>query len=176
MTSREVWLLSIGVEVFSSICGIIKNGVSRRVLSPKTEDSGLIFAIDDTEVRKNNLNPAFISWWALIIGCRLQHLYCAFRYFTLAHEIAHNLVQPHNSEHEFYFSALCEKHIMKLGSLLSGWNLVLAYAVGSKYISHEISFCRRSTHSKNGRVLLFTHSQFTEYVPSMTRCSSLTWN
>lgn len=57
----------------------------------------------DTEVRKNNLNPAFISW-----------------YFTLAHEIAHNLVQPHNSEHEFYFSALCEKHIMKLGSLLSG--------------------------------------------------------
>ncbi|KAI0037007.1 hypothetical protein K488DRAFT_75577 [Vararia minispora EC-137] len=30
-------------------------------------------------------------------------------YFSLAHEIAHNLVQPHNSEHEFYFSYICER-------------------------------------------------------------------
>ena len=41
------------------------------------------------------------------------------RYFTLAHEIAHNLVQPHNSEHEFYFSAICEKHIIDFGKLLA---------------------------------------------------------
>lgn len=57
----------------------------------------------DTDVAAGLLNTAYISW-----------------YFTLAHEIAHNLVQPHNSEHEFYFSAICEKHIMNLGSLLSG--------------------------------------------------------
>ena len=31
-----------------------------------------------------------------------------YRYFTLAHEIAHNIVGPHNSEHEFYFSAISE--------------------------------------------------------------------
>lgn len=37
----------------------------------------------------------------------------------MAHEIAHNLVQPHNSEHEFYFSAICEKYIKQLGYLLS---------------------------------------------------------
>jgi hypothetical protein len=42
----------------------------------------------------------------------------AHRYFTLAHEIAHNLVQPHNSEHEFYFSALCEEYIYGLCKLL----------------------------------------------------------
>ncbi|KAF8070283.1 hypothetical protein FPV67DRAFT_1486835 [Lyophyllum atratum] len=57
----------------------------------------------DLDVAAGILNPAYISW-----------------YFTLAHEIAHNLVQPHNSEHEFYFSAICEKHIMNLGGLLSG--------------------------------------------------------
>lgn len=56
----------------------------------------------DEDVRKGTVSPAYISW-----------------YFTLAHEIAHNLVQPHNSEHEFYFSAICEKHILELGKLLS---------------------------------------------------------
>jgi hypothetical protein len=41
------------------------------------------------------MTEAFISW-----------------YFTLAHEIAHNLVQQHDSEHEVrFFGALwaCEK-------------------------------------------------------------------
>ena len=42
------------------------------------------------------------------------------RYFTLAHEIAHNLVQPHNSEHEFYFSAICEKYFVSLSKILDG--------------------------------------------------------
>ncbi|RDB24786.1 hypothetical protein Hypma_008085 [Hypsizygus marmoreus] len=57
----------------------------------------------DADVHAGSLNSAYISW-----------------YFTLAHEIAHNLVQPHNSEHEFYFSAICEKHLISLGGLLSG--------------------------------------------------------
>ncbi|KAG7446407.1 uncharacterized protein BT62DRAFT_986911 [Guyanagaster necrorhizus] len=55
----------------------------------------------DEQVRKGDMNPAIVSW-----------------YFTLAHEIAHNLVQPHNSEHEFYLSAICEKHLMELGSIV----------------------------------------------------------
>ncbi|KAF8318815.1 uncharacterized protein EI90DRAFT_2978708 [Cantharellus anzutake] len=37
-------------------------------------------------------------------------------YFILAHEIAHNLVQLHNAEHEFYFAALCEHHLVALCS------------------------------------------------------------
>lgn len=56
----------------------------------------------DQDVKNGDINQAYISW-----------------YFTLAHEIAHNLVQPHNSEHEFYFSALCEAHIEKFTGLLS---------------------------------------------------------
>lgn len=47
----------------------------------------------DADVKAGQAKAAYISW-----------------YFTLAHEIAHNLVHPHNSEHEFYFSAICEKH------------------------------------------------------------------
>ncbi|KAG2126877.1 uncharacterized protein EDB93DRAFT_1257371 [Suillus bovinus] len=56
----------------------------------------------DQDVKNANINQAYISW-----------------YFTLAHEIAHNLVQPHNSEHEFYFSALCEAHIVQFAQILS---------------------------------------------------------
>lgn len=56
----------------------------------------------DAEVQSGQLNNAFISW-----------------YFTLAHEIAHNIVKPHNSEHEFYFAAIAEKHLMSLGKLLT---------------------------------------------------------
>ncbi|KAJ3749126.1 hypothetical protein DFH05DRAFT_638806 [Lentinula detonsa] len=52
----------------------------------------------DAEVLRGDLGTALVSW-----------------YFTLAHEIAHNLVQPHNSEHEFYFAAICEKHVLQLG-------------------------------------------------------------
>ncbi|KAJ7188459.1 hypothetical protein C8R46DRAFT_1171527 [Mycena filopes] len=47
----------------------------------------------DADVKAGRTQAAYISW-----------------YFTLAHEIAHNLVHPHNSEHEFYFSAICEKY------------------------------------------------------------------
>ena len=49
------------------------------------------------------------------------------RYFTLAHEIAHNLVQPHNSEHEFYFSSICQKFLPGLSEL------ILAEKMGSKF-------------------------------------------
>ncbi|KAJ3776520.1 hypothetical protein FB446DRAFT_721234 [Lentinula raphanica] len=52
----------------------------------------------DSEVALGEISTALVSW-----------------YFTLAHEIAHNLVQPHNSEHEFYFAAICEKHVLQLG-------------------------------------------------------------
>ncbi|KAI0252773.1 hypothetical protein BJV78DRAFT_1198868 [Lactifluus subvellereus] len=55
----------------------------------------------DHEVRQGDFSKAFISW-----------------YFTLAHEIAHNLVHPHNSEHEFYFSAICEAYLVSLSKLL----------------------------------------------------------
>jgi hypothetical protein len=43
-----------------------------------------------------------------------------FRYFSIAHEIAHNLVLPHNSDHEYYFSEICEHFMMDLTRLLTG--------------------------------------------------------
>ncbi|KZT61430.1 hypothetical protein CALCODRAFT_9895 [Calocera cornea HHB12733] len=55
----------------------------------------------DADVQRGELTKALISW-----------------YFTLAHEIAHNLVQPHNSEHEFYFSSLCESKLPALAGLI----------------------------------------------------------
>ncbi|KAH9039973.1 hypothetical protein EDB84DRAFT_1476646 [Lactarius hengduanensis] len=55
----------------------------------------------DRDVQQGDFSKAYISW-----------------YFTLAHEIAHNLVHPHNSEHEFYFSAICEAYLVTLSKLL----------------------------------------------------------
>ncbi|KAA1478156.1 hypothetical protein DENSPDRAFT_659742 [Dentipellis sp. KUC8613] len=56
----------------------------------------------DHDVQKGDMSQAFISW-----------------YFSLAHEIAHNLVQPHNSEHEFYFSSICEQYLIALSQLIA---------------------------------------------------------
>jgi len=56
----------------------------------------------DRDVQRGDFSKAHISW-----------------YFTLAHEIAHNLVHPHNSEHEFYFSAICEAYLVALSELLT---------------------------------------------------------
>lgn len=55
----------------------------------------------DSEVYAGNLGNAYKSW-----------------FFTLAHEIAHNLVQIHNAEHEFYFSTIAQAHADGLANLL----------------------------------------------------------
>ncbi|KAH0828805.1 hypothetical protein J3R83DRAFT_3253 [Lanmaoa asiatica] len=39
-------------------------------------------------------------------------------FLTFAHEIAHNVVPHHNSEHEFWFSAICESHMDEFSQLL----------------------------------------------------------
>jgi len=56
----------------------------------------------DDQVKAGDLHPGFISW-----------------YFTLAHEIAHNLVTPHNAEHEFYFSSICEHFLVDFTHMLA---------------------------------------------------------
>ncbi|KAF7376003.1 hypothetical protein MSAN_00015000 [Mycena sanguinolenta] len=67
----------------------------------------------DADVKAGRTQAAYISW-----------------YFTLAHEIAHNLVHPHNSEHEFYFSAICEKYFPAiLARALSRVLLAVAYHI-----------------------------------------------
>ena len=56
----------------------------------------------DELVKEGSLQKAMVSW-----------------YFSLAHEIAHNLVQPHNAEHEYYFSSLAELHMPEFSALLT---------------------------------------------------------
>ncbi|KZW00398.1 hypothetical protein EXIGLDRAFT_639482 [Exidia glandulosa HHB12029] len=55
----------------------------------------------DQDVINGNLSNGYSSW-----------------FFTLAHEIAHNLVHIHNAEHEFYFSTISQAHVGPLASLL----------------------------------------------------------
>ncbi|KAF8432206.1 hypothetical protein L210DRAFT_3763951 [Boletus edulis BED1] len=50
----------------------------------------------DQDVQNGDPQRAQISW-----------------FFTLAHELAHNLVKEHNSEHEFWFAAICEAHVLQ---------------------------------------------------------------
>ncbi|PPQ89567.1 hypothetical protein CVT25_012239 [Psilocybe cyanescens] len=71
----------------------------------------------DTDVKNEKLQDAYISWYHLSTVPVYLFLRI-YRYFTIAHEIAHNLVQPHNSEHEFYFSAICERYITQLAQQL----------------------------------------------------------
>ncbi|GJE97590.1 hypothetical protein PsYK624_138110 [Phanerochaete sordida] len=60
----------------------------------------------DAQVDQGQMSEAYTSW-----------------YFTLAHEIAHNLVQPHNAEHEFWFSAICERFMPAFTRLLTSPSL-----------------------------------------------------
>ncbi|GAA6001650.1 hypothetical protein JCM10207_002248 [Rhodosporidiobolus poonsookiae] len=39
-------------------------------------------------------------------------------FFTLGHELAHNLVKPHDAEHSFYFSSFCESYFLPMAQLL----------------------------------------------------------
>ncbi|KAE8214368.1 hypothetical protein CF327_g2231 [Tilletia walkeri] len=39
-------------------------------------------------------------------------------FHSVAHELAHNLVSGHNSQHEYYTSAISEQHFLRLGGLL----------------------------------------------------------
>jgi len=57
--------------------------------------------VDDFDVVAGKTTDAYVFW-----------------YFTFAHEIAHNLVQDHNAEHEFYFSATSQKFVVKLFEMI----------------------------------------------------------
>jgi hypothetical protein len=74
---------------------------------------------DDFDVQRGNFNKALISWFVFQRNLLTRLLMKYPRYFMLAHGIAHNLVYPHNLEHEFYVSAICEAYLEPLFNLLS---------------------------------------------------------
>lgn len=73
---------------------------------------------DDREVTVGGRSNAYISWCVPNPVPFLLLAHIISRFFTLAHEIAHNLVLQHNSEHEFYFSSICEKYVGSLARML----------------------------------------------------------
>ncbi|KAL8283592.1 hypothetical protein RQP46_005387 [Phenoliferia psychrophenolica] len=65
-------------------------------------NSRYYFSWHDAEVTRGQLHNALISV-----------------YHSLAHELAHNLVQPHDAQHSFYFSSLCETYFLRMAQLLA---------------------------------------------------------
>lgn len=55
----------------------------------------------DDQVKSGNRQNAQMAW-----------------FLALAHEVAHNLTELHDSEHEFWFSAICEAHLPAFSRLL----------------------------------------------------------
>ncbi|KAG8814735.1 hypothetical protein FRC18_001848, partial [Serendipita sp. 400] len=51
----------------------------------------------DTQLKQKEPMKAMISW-----------------FFTLAHEIAHNLIGPHNAEHSYYMNQISQTHLLAL--------------------------------------------------------------
>ncbi|KIJ08708.1 hypothetical protein PAXINDRAFT_182233 [Paxillus involutus ATCC 200175] len=71
----------------------------------------------DEQVKSGNRQNARMSW-----------------FLALAHEIAHNLTDLHNSDHEFWFSAICEAHLIAFSQLLRPANTWLRYVSWLKSI------------------------------------------
>jgi hypothetical protein len=74
---------------------------------------------DDQDVQKGDSQGAHISWCvpSLLFSSGVDNI-IESRFFTLAHELAHNLIKQHNSEHEFWFAAICEAHVFAFSRLL----------------------------------------------------------
>ncbi|GAA6015207.1 hypothetical protein JCM11491_000504 [Sporobolomyces phaffii] len=56
----------------------------------------------DRQVRDGNYSEALIS-----------------NFHTIAHELAHNLVKPHDAQHSFYFSSFCEEYFLRMAQLIA---------------------------------------------------------
>ena len=76
---------------------------------------------DDQDVQKGNPQQAQISWCVLSpyvsFSSGIDKIALS-RFFALAHELAHNLIKQHNSEHEFWFAAICEARVLAFSRLL----------------------------------------------------------
>lgn len=74
---------------------------------------------DDQDAQRDDAQQAQISWCVLMFPSSDVDNVPKFRFFALAHELAHNLIKEHNAEHEFWFSAICEAHVVALSQLVA---------------------------------------------------------
>jgi len=118
MILKVALLRSTGIGVYSWIFVITKLGVSkntRHYIPSSPYFQTILKSVKGLWLMhlSHGHSLSFFMWWYVMTR--------GIRYFTLAHEIAHNLVQLHNSEHEFYFSAICEKYLVSLSKILNAW-------------------------------------------------------
>ena len=76
---------------------------------------------DDQDVQKGDWQQAQRSWcvpFPHVSFSSSVYKIVESRFFALAHELAHNLIKEHNSEHEFWFAAICEAHVSAFSRLL----------------------------------------------------------
>ncbi|BGP12853.1 hypothetical protein JCM10213_005226 [Rhodosporidiobolus nylandii] len=60
----------------------------------------------------------YLAWHdKLVVEGRLEEPLVS-TYHTVAHEIAHNLVKPHDTQFSFYFSSFCEEYFVPMAKLL----------------------------------------------------------
>ncbi|KAI6101844.1 hypothetical protein F5141DRAFT_272169 [Pisolithus sp. B1] len=77
----------------------------------------------DEQVKNGDQQNARMSW-----------------FLVLAHEIAHNLTDQHDSDHEFWFSAICEAHLVAFSWLLRPANTWFQYVPWLALVVLVISF------------------------------------
>lgn len=79
--------------------------------------SGPTIAFNQGRVIYLNLR-FYIAWHDALVrhGALTEPIVSTF--FTLAHELAHNVEHAHNAQHEFYFSAIAEQFLPQLVRLL----------------------------------------------------------
>ncbi|KAF8431347.1 hypothetical protein L210DRAFT_3487780 [Boletus edulis BED1] len=92
----------------------------------------------DEQVKSGNRQNAQMSW-----------------FLALAHEIAHNVTNLHNSDHEFWFSAICEAHLITLSQLLRPANTRLRYMLWLSLIVNIIFVAYLTKHIASGTNMLF---------------------
>ncbi|GAA5986839.1 hypothetical protein JCM11641_007813 [Rhodosporidiobolus odoratus] len=60
----------------------------------------------------------YLAWHdKLVSDGRLEEPFIS-TYHTIAHELSHNLVKPHDTEFSFYFSSFCEEYFVPMAKLL----------------------------------------------------------
>ncbi|KAI9454957.1 hypothetical protein HD554DRAFT_2149343 [Boletus coccyginus] len=77
----------------------------------------------DEQVKSGNRQNARMSW-----------------FLALAHEIAHNLTDLHDSDHEFWFSAICEAHLIAFSQLLRPGNTWPRYVLWLRLVPVIVLF------------------------------------
>ncbi|KAI6004333.1 hypothetical protein EDC04DRAFT_2908168 [Pisolithus marmoratus] len=93
------------------------------IIFPIFERGDRAVTSDDEQVKNNNRRDAQMSW-----------------FLALAHEIAHNLTDLHNSDHEFWFSAICEARLVAFSQLLQLANPWLRYTSWLRLIVIAVLF------------------------------------